>query len=92
MITHEPYAYAAPKVNFRPRFDFDSDKPIDGEVQKADTSAAWAFTIDWTATIVVVLAGWRLCEWWYYGGWVWMRRAFAEWLPWLIQMTEYGSW
>lgn len=91
MKEYEPYAYAAPKVNIRTRYDFDSDKPLDGEQQKADYSAAWGFTIEYTAAIVVVLAGWRLCEWWYYGGYMLMRKSFVYFLPWLMRMIETGS-
>lgn len=85
--------YGAPKVNIRSRgFDWDSNEPISGEVQKKDLSSAWHFAIDWTAAFTVTFIGWKLMEWWYYGGWVWMRNLFIRLGLDLMNMTEFGRW
>lgn len=82
--------YAAPKVNIRSKFDFDSDVPVPAEIHKPDSESIYD-VIDLALTSDVILAGVWLGKWWYDGGWVWMRYAFAHWAPWVLRMAESGQ-
>ncbi|WP_438446882.1 hypothetical protein [Gorillibacterium sp. sgz5001074] len=85
--------YAIPRINIRSRgFSWDDDDLIAGEQPETDFSDVWYFFIENGIVLNVVLGGWRLMDWWYHGGWVWMRILFEEYAGWLLQMIDLGTW
>lgn len=71
------------------KFNFDSDALVMGEEYRQPTGLLWK-SVEWMAVVNLIMFGAWAIKWWYFGGYIWMWKAFAYFAPWLLNMVEHG--
>jgi hypothetical protein len=84
-----------PKINIRPRFEFDSYAPVQGIVQDEEkektVAALFHWSIVYAAAICVALLGFVAMNWWIHGGFGLVWALFNKFAPWLVRVASTGQ-